>query len=167
MKNYFTTALDMSQDDSPLGKEKLIEFISSHSSDILKDSKRHVWPKEEKEYKYMLTFTMDPSVFDDIHDPDTQDLVQLYIEKVLSHRVIHKSYYVKEHADSNCHWHAIIHTKYAYNTNNLAYYRRYYGHVDLSRSTIKTDEFSMKYLEKENKVTIIKGTLNTPQKLQT
>jgi len=109
------------------------------------------WSKplpDEKIYKYMITFTVDPK-----KTYGGQDKIENYIVKLLSKLpCLEECYYVKEHPHSNVHWHAIVRLKgQAIKFNKFDYYKRNIGRVDISKSKVtNSDEFSSKYLQKES-----------------
>lgn len=102
----------------------------------------------------MLTFTVAPDCTKD------QQWIEKYIVKLMiKDQTLSTVYYVKEHSDTNVHWHVVIKSLQPYKYAKLDYYKRTIGRVDVDPSQVKHDEFSSKYLEKEGQITILKGEL--------
>lgn len=127
-----------------------VDFLKS---DYLKDKKR----KKEKpsEYKYMITFTLDPKKVD-LTSSEQKNTIERYIVNLLKCTDNFRFYYVREHEFTNTHWHAIVHRKIPFTQDKLAYYKRKFGNVQVNRSKELDDEFSLKYLGKENEIIYIK-----------
>lgn len=143
----------------PRCKESL-EWIIKHSFHLQRDIKTY---KPDEFYKYMLTFTIDPSKVDISCDSDKKvwiEYVDTYIHNLLfKNKTIYRAYYSREHDESNVHWHAIVHCHAAFDHKMLNYYKKTYGLVDVSRSKQLEDENSIKYLGKESEITHIKGEM--------
>lgn len=151
--NYFQEFVDLLYKYNQNERHpNIIKFLVAHGDTIMKDYKN--W-KPKKVYKYMLTFTIDPKKVQGQNDTKVQDSIELYISKLLKDSKYEKVYYVKEHADSNCHWHAVIYSNNRFKQQDIAYYKKKYGNVDISRSHDISDEHTMKYLSKENPDKII------------
>jgi len=89
-------------------------------------------------------------------DPEVQDEIEMYIQKLMNQPYYDKVYYVKEHADSNCHWHVVVYLNQVFKQDHVRYYRKKYGNVDISRSKDLSDEHTQKYLSKDPDCQIIK-----------
>lgn len=128
-----------------------IDYLVKHMKDIIEECRNY---KPKKVYKYMLTFTVKPGC------KQSSEWIEKYIIKLmLKDQTLTTVYYVKEHADTNVHWHVIIKTQVPYKYAKLDYYKRTIGRVDVDPSQVKHDEFSSKYLEKEGQLVILKGEL--------
>lgn len=126
---------------------EMLAYTIKHMAEIVRDARD--W-EPVKEYKYMLTFTMDPKK---IENTDmNRDKIELYICNLMRKAETSKCYYSKEHELTNCHWHVILHRKSALKSDYLSYYKKTFGHVDVSRSKDLGDTNSMKYLSKEGKI---------------
>lgn len=123
-----------------------------HKSEYMKKSTAKAMPDE---YKYMITFTLDPKKVD-MRDESKKVIIEDYIVGLLKVPENHRFYYSREHEDTNTHWHTIIHRKTPFKQDKLAYYKKKYGNFDVSRSKILTDDSSIKYLGKESEIITIK-----------
>lgn len=126
----------------------LVAFTTENMQKIVHDIK--YW-EPEKEYKYMLTFTLDPSKVN-LKDNDKKDKIEKYISNLIRGPDTIKAYMAREHNDSNTHWHVIVHRRKALKSDYLSYYKKTYGRVDTSRSKNLEDTHSMKYLTKESEI---------------
>lgn len=117
--------------------------------------------KPPEDFKYMITFTIDPKKVPDMKNPEKQAQIEKYIEKVLFNVSDDKCYYVREHKDTNVHWHCIIYRKSALKSQSfLTFYKKKYGNIDVSKSISaeeKDDVNSVNYLKKEGQIKYIKG----------
>lgn len=152
--NYYDEFMKLSRTCT---ESELISFVLAHGERIVKDalSSKTVREADLKEYKYMITFTLDPKKVDLKSAEDVQK-VEDYIVKLLKCSANFRFYYAKEHADSNPHWHVVIHRYKPFPQSEVSYYKKKYGMVDISRSKILIDEASMKYLGKESNIVTIK-----------
>lgn len=141
---------DMASKYGPRSRE-LTDYIQKYYRELLHDAINY---KPKKDYLYMLTFTIDPKKVASLNDIGTQDKIELYISKLLS-RCCREVRLVKEHADTNCHWHASIICDKYFDHKNISYYKRVYGLVDVSRTRSNSIEKTLKYMEKENEPTKI------------
>lgn len=120
--------------------------------EIVRDVKSY---EPEKVYKYMLTFTIDPNKVK-MNDAEWRliniDKVETYICNLMRKPETTKCYYVCEHKTTNCHFHVILYRKSALKSDYLSYYKKTFGHVDVSRSRDLTDTHSEKYLSKESEI---------------
>lgn len=106
---------------------------------------RHL--KDLKVYRYMVTFTVNPSLVDPTNEGMQQKIEDYIIKQVNKHS--HEAYIAKEHATTNCHWHVVLlrHKKFKYNEFN--YYKKSYGNIDISLSKTESIEDGIKYISKE------------------
>jgi len=135
-----------------------MDWFLQNIDEINKTAKYYKAPEV---FKYMLTFTIDPKKVYNLNDPEIQDIIEKYIEKVIYKLSDDKCYYVKEHPEQNVHWHCIIYRNSALTSRNVFdYYKKKYGHIDISKS-ITTDEKgdvnSVNYLQKEGQIKYLKG----------
>lgn len=121
-----------------------------HTSEYLKEKY-----KKPKEYKYMLTFTLDPKKVN-LSDRAVKSKIEDYIVNLLKTSENDRFYYSREHDDSNTHWHVIVHRKVPLRQDKLTYYKKKYGNVDVSRSKDLSDKNSFAYLGKESAIVTIK-----------
>jgi len=139
-----------------------MDWFIKNIEEINKTAKYYQPPED---FKYMLTFTIDPKKVLNLNDPEIQDIIEKYIEKVLYKVSDDKCYYVKEHADTNVHWHCIIYRNSALKSRDFAsFYKKKYGHVDISKSIAsdeKSDVNSVNYLQKEGQIKYVKGTASS------
>lgn len=123
-------------------------WFSRNQIFIIRDAAK--WKESSKEYKYMITFTIDPKKHSNKNDVQFQEEVEGYIVKLLKDRRRFKTvYYVKEHAETNVHWHAVVYSNTSFKQDLVRYYKNKYGHVDVSRSHEMNDEHTQKYLSKD------------------
>lgn len=109
----------------------------------------------KKEYRYMITFTIDPKKHPNSNEQKFQDEVQEYIEKLLI-KNSNTCSIVKEHSTTNVHWHAsVVRDKYI-DQKIVQYYKIKYGHVDISKSFMSSEEFAHKYMQKEQQIKHLK-----------
>lgn len=145
-EDYYEEFLNKMAEYGTVRKPEFFQWYIKNLDNILRDAQHY---KPKKEYKYMLTFTIDPKK----HNP-TEGLVQAsiekYIIKLLKDSKNSKFYFAKEHANSNCHWHCVIHRDTIFRQDIVRYYKQKYGHVDISRSHDLSDEHTEKYLSKES-----------------
>lgn len=114
---------------------------------------------EKKELKYMFTFTIDPKKVD-ASTSAVQDKIEKYIVDLIK-RVpnVTRSYYVREHEQSNLHWHFIVHSEGFVPKYTFKYYTKLYGLVLSSKSVTQIDDFSVKYMTKEGILKLCKGKM--------
>lgn len=131
-----------------------LDFYIKHQKDILNDAKNAKFPGE---YKYMITFTVDPKKHPNMNSAEFQTRVSDYIIKLLK-PLSDRFYFVQEHSDTNVHWHCVIHRATRFPFVKLQYYKKVYGSVDVSKSRdVLNDQNSINYLKKEGKIINIKG----------
>lgn len=139
--------------------DEAIDYVLKHGMDIWIDmskSKHNVKIKiKPSEYKYMVTFTLDPKKVD-IKDRQLLLKIESYIVNLLKTTDNFRFYYAREHDDTNPHWHCIVHRTLPLKQDVLAYYKKKYGLVDVSRSRNLSDEHSLEYLGKESKIVTVK-----------
>lgn len=164
-RNYFGEWYALCQNMETLKDLQVAaDFCKENCERISRDQAFFTFPQPE--LKYMYTFTIDPKLID-ASTIEVQDTIEKYIVNMIS-RIdnVTRSYYVKEHPDSNVHWHFIIHSKGFVKQDHLKTYRRKYGRVDCSKSVSKTDEFSVKYMKKEGVIKLCKGKLPTVESVE-
>lgn len=135
-----------------LRSRQCTEYIMHNYLKIYEDA---LTMKPMKDYIYMLTFTVDPQKVPNMSDNAVQQKIEDYIVKVLRNKTA-TAWIVKEHKDSNVHWHCAIQTDGPFDQKHINYYRKTYGHVDVSRTRTETLENSLKYMKKESEPTKIK-----------
>lgn len=144
--NHFETLMHIMEQDGSRS-DSVVDYFKVHYKEIYVEAKAWKPPREEKIFKYLITFTIDPK-----KPYKSTNEIETYIVKLLSKLpCLEECYYVKEHPLSNVHWHAIVKLKgQAIKYNKFDYYKRHIGIVDISKSRItNSDEFSSKYLQKE------------------
>jgi len=150
-ENYYETFLQKTENKLPGRDNEYIDWITQFMSKIVRDAK--LW-EPEKTYKYMLTFTLDPNKVD-LKDTEKKDKIEKYIENLIRRPEATKAYYVREHNETNTHWHVVVHRSSALKSDYLTYYKKNFGNVHTSRSKSLDDNHSIKYLSKENEIIII------------
>lgn len=130
---------------------EMLDFTIKNMPEILRDFK--LW-EPEKHYKYMLTFTLDPKKFNfsTLTVDDYKNDVEDYICNLMRKPETKKCYYVREHDQTNCHWHVVVHRTSPIRSDYLSYYKKKFGSVDVSRSKYLEDTHSIKYLSKESEI---------------
>jgi hypothetical protein len=127
------------------------EFFSWYIDNITDINKAAVKYKPPELYRYMITFTIDPKKVLNQNDPEIQDIIEKYIVKLISAQADVKAYYVKEHPESNVHWHTVIVRNSAIKSRSfIKNYVKKYGNVDISKSFAENDSNSVKYLSKDS-----------------
>lgn len=147
INNYQLWLDKLQEQDGDIRAPEMLAYTIKHMAEIVRDARN--W-EPKKEYKYMLTFTMDPKKIE--NNQSNRDKIELYICNLMRKAETSKCYYSKEHELTNCHWHVILHRNKALESNYLSYYKKVFGHVDVSRSKILGDTESTKYLSKEGKI---------------
>lgn len=158
-ENYFDLFVS---NQEILTQDEMIEFVLAHGPRIWQDMKSSAYfstKKGEKvkpsEYKYLITFTLNPSKVD-LKDSKIKSKIENYIVGLLKVPENHRFYYSREHDTTNTHWHCIVHRKTPFVQDKLRYYKKQYGNIDISRSKNLSDEDSVKYLGKESVINYIK-----------
>lgn len=128
-----------------------LKFIIKNMGGIIHDYKD--W-QPEKVYKYMITFTLDPKKVN-MTDENQKNQIEKYITNLIRKPEVLKAYYVREHSDTNTHWHVVVHRNTALRSDYLSYFKKTYGNVHCSRSKTLDDTHSIKYLSKESEIIII------------
>lgn len=117
--------------------------------------------KAPEQFKYMITFTVDPKKVPDLNSEEKQVLIEKYIEKIIFKVSDDRCYYAKEHKDTNVHWHCIIYRNSALKSRDFVnFYKKKYGNVDISKSISANENNevnSVNYLQKEGQIKYIKG----------
>lgn len=107
--------------------------------------------RENKVYTYMLTFTINPKIWN-VKSTDLHDILEEYIIDFAERRKPINADLVKEGTDEDhkhTHWHLGIETKkYVDFSNFLKYYRKKYGSVDISKSWSNDYKNILKYINK-------------------
>lgn len=156
INNYFDYWYENYYNDN---SDEALDFVAKYGYQIWRDmsTSRHTVKIKVKpsEYKYLITFTLDPKKVD-LSNVKTKDKIEKYIVNLLKTTDNFRFYYVREHDDTNTHWHCIVHRTLPMKQDVLAYYKKKYGNIDVSRSKRLADEDSMKYLGKESKIVTIK-----------
>lgn len=156
INNYFDYWYEHYYHDT---SDEALDFVATHGYSIWRDmpTSRHSVKIKIKpsEYKYLITFTLDPKKVE-ITDRLKKSKIEDYIVGLLKTSDNNRFYYAREHDDSNTHWHCIIHRTKPMRQDVLAYYKKKYGMVDVSRSKDLSDEHSIKYLGKESKIVTVK-----------
>ena len=145
-ENYYAKFLDMCEVHPNPRDPVMVDWLIKYQHLVLKD---YITYSPKKIYKYMLTFTLDPKKVNDITSNDVQKKIESYIVSLFKDSRFIRVYYVKEHAQSNCHWHVVIYMNNCFKQDHIRYYRKKYGNVDVSRSHELSDEHTQKYLSKE------------------
>jgi len=157
--NYFDLFIANQQ---TLTNHEMLDFVILHGKKIWRDLDSSIYFSHKKggkvkpsEYKYLITFTLDPKKVD-LKNAAVKSKIEEYIIGILKVPENHRFYYSREHNDTNTHWHCIVHRKTPFVQDKLRYYKKQYGNVDVSRSHDLSDEHSVKYLGKESTINYIK-----------
>lgn len=154
MSNYYSEFIDLLNEcNGNIRDDRLVNFTLLHGNDIWEHYRMY---RPRKEYKYMLTFTLDVNKID-LNRERYLDKVEQYIVRLLDKPENHRFYYSNEHRESNCHWHVIIHRYSALKSDKLTYYRKHFGFVHQSKSFVLDDKPSVYYLGKENEIITVRG----------
>lgn len=154
MSNYYSQYLDLLMEcDNNIRDDRLVDFTLKHGFEIWEDYRKY---KPRKEYKYMLTFTLDDSKVTVPRETYLRK-IEAYIVRLLDKPENFRFYYSNEHRSTNCHWHVIIHRYERLKSDKLTYYRKNYGFVHQSKSFILEDQPSVDYLGKENQILTVRG----------
>lgn len=106
----------------------------------------------EKEYIYMVTFTIDPKKHSDI-SASLHDEVDNYIrsQKDRSKLKLKSFEYAKElHKDGRPHWHVLIKSSASLKKSLFTYYQKKYGNIDFSQTKGKTEHEIQEYISKDS-----------------
>lgn len=148
-ENYYVEFLEkLSENGEDIRSPEMLDFTVRYMKQIIRDAR--YW-EPVKEYKYMITFTLDPKKVD-LSDEVLKDHIEKYIVKLLSKPEVLKFYYTREHNSTNTHWHCVVHRTSAMRSDYLTYYKKHYGAVNVSRSRDLSDTHSEQYLSKESKI---------------
>lgn len=142
----FMKKLEENYDD--IRSPEVLDFATKNMKLILSDFAK--W-KPMKVYKYMITFTCDPTKVD-LTNAKKKDQIEKYIVKLLSKPEVSRFYYAREHDTTNTHWHCVVYRSSAFKSDYLTYYRKHFGSVDISRSKNTEDKFTRDYLSKESEI---------------
>lgn len=147
MNKYAEWLNMLEEENNDVRNPDVLRFFISNMKEIVHDVKSYT---PSKKYKYMLTFTIDPKKHE--VTSDLKDKIEIYICNLMRKPETTKCYYVREHDKTNCHWHVILYRKSAIKSDYLSYYKKTFGHVDISRSKDLSDTHSEKYLSKESEI---------------
>lgn len=109
---------------------------------------------KETIYRYMITFTLDPSKWPEI-SPERESMVDDLVKQqgLRTGLGIKKYSYVKEHhANGRPHWHAFISTTKSLKRDRFNHYITRYGNIDISKSKAQTDANVLNYMSKEGDI---------------
>lgn len=129
--------------DSFQKRDQLIKYISDQPRETFDYVKK--WIKlnrsQNKNYNYMITFTMDPKKVD-INDKDKVDKIEKFIVSQMNRQGlgIINAEYVREGGDSDhkhIHWHVNIISNKFLRKRYFKTYTKNYGNIDISTSKNK------------------------------
>ncbi len=123
--------------------------IKKHDSKWLTDFYKFSDRLKGTKYNYMITFTLRPDIpYKEIEDSIEQYIVRQFKRAPLQ---ILRSHYVKEYTKAGVpHWHVAVETTKCLKTDRFNYYKKLYGHVDISASRHKNYDILLNYLAKDN-----------------
>lgn len=101
-----------------------------------------------KKYRYLVTFTLDPS-----KGPHALDEVEKYIIKQLGRKPLQivEAHLAREGGSGNTHvhWHVALCTLKCLKVDRFNYYRKLFGGVDISKTKAQSLEEGINYISKE------------------
>ncbi|AXH76880.1 MAG: replicase [Virus sp.] len=125
---------------------------------LQKEIKRIKNEAQQKEYHYMITFTVSPTLHPTI-DNETEKQIEDYIRSQSDRTGLHvkEMHYVKElHKNGRPHWHVSVTTTKAIKKALFSYYQKIYGNIDFSRSKGKNNQDALAYMSKSGTPTKLK-----------
>lgn len=145
----FEEFLKRSENEKLETSPEFLDWYIDNITDINNSAKLYRAPEL---FRYMITFTIDPKKVINKNDIEIQNIIEEYIIKLLSGQADVKAYYVKEHPETNVHWHCIIVRNSALKSRSfLNKYKQKFGNVDVSKSFLENDSNSVIYMSKESK----------------
>lgn len=112
-----------------------------------------------KKYIYLITFTIDPKLFENI-DKELEDDIEAYILRQRDRSGLHITdmYYVKElHKNGRPHWHVSVTCSRPIKKSLFKYYQRKYGNIDFSRSKGENNLDALNYMSKSETPTRVRS----------
>lgn len=104
-----------------------------------------LWRPTPTEYRYFITFTLDPT-----KGTPSQDTFEQTVRKQLGRSVMSSAMYSIEHPQTNMHAHALVQVNHNLTASNFESYSKRYGHVRIDR--VARDNGIQAYMEKENPI---------------
>ncbi len=121
------------------------------SSDLMKsfhdELKRQLKDRDVKHYYYLITFTLKPNI-----DKEKYDKIEEYIISQMKRPAlkITEAHYVREYTKNHiAHWHVSLSCLKCLPKNRFNYFEKLYGHVDISKTTDKSLNEGINYINKE------------------
>lgn len=110
--------------------------------------------KENRSYRYLITFTLDPKK-GDIKCNKYIAKVSAYVVKQLRRKPLGLSnvYFVQEGGDQDnkhIHWHASVTATKPLKKDRFDYYKKLYGNVDISHTKAQTQDEAINYMSKQS-----------------
>lgn len=135
-------------------KVPIMLFADNHYCSLLSKALKE---RDLKSYRYMITFTLDPSKY-----PDVTETILHSVEEFIEGQgrrqglsIIHYAYVRESHQNGRPHWHASIITTKPLKKDRFNYYIKKYGNIDLSKSKSTNKWEALDYLSKSGTVKTI------------
>ncbi|AXH78885.1 MAG: Rep catalytic domain protein [Circular genetic element sp.] len=144
-----------SEERKHLSKQQLKYFINE---DFCKMLKRRLTDTSKK-YRYLLTFTINPSFNTDVDKEDLEFIINEFVEAQASRSALGIKYfaYSKEYTKAGqAHWHCAIETSKCLKKDRFNYYIKTYGNIDLSKTKGTTIQEALNYISKDCVPTVLK-----------
>lgn len=134
-------------------KNRAVKLFLRNYEDITKHAREYLDSLDvplKKTYLYLVTFTLKPECV------AQADQIEVYIKKQFTSRPtlqIVTAHIARELTKSGVpHWHVQVESSTPLSKDRFDYYRKIYGHVDISRTKAKTPQKTLEYISKETHV---------------
>lgn len=150
MQQFVNDWLSMSKDERlDLNKEQLKYFTDET---FLKLLRKRILKDAKKAHRYLITFTINPSLNTDINAEELEDIIEQFVEAQAERSALGITYfaYSKEYTKAGrAHWHCVVVTTKPLPKNRFQYYTKTYGHVDISKTKVTTTLEALDYISKD------------------